>query len=70
MNPKKKPAWQEDEIMQELHRVREKLGKELQKDPEKFYERMDRHTKEAGIRFTKLKPQPVPLKKAAKKQRS
>ena len=39
MNPKKKPVWQEDEIMEELWAISAGIAKECGNDPGRIFER-------------------------------
>lgn len=48
--------WKEDPIVEEVHRVREKLGKEWAKDPKAFNERITRRALAAGLKVADIKP--------------
>lgn len=48
--------WQEDPIVEEVRRVRAKLSKELEKDPQAFYARIKDRALKAGMQVSDLKP--------------
>lgn len=48
--------WKEDPIVEEVHRVREKLGKEWAKDPKAFNERITKRALDAGLKEADIKP--------------
>ena len=48
--------WQEDPIVEEVRRVRAKLSKELEKDPQGFHERIKDRALKDGMKVSDLKP--------------
>ena len=47
---------QEDPIVEEVRRVRAKLSKELEKDPQAFHERIKNQALKEGMLVSDLKP--------------
>lgn len=46
----------DDPIVEEVHQVREKLSKDVLKDPRAFHERIKARALAAGYQISKLKP--------------
>jgi hypothetical protein len=61
------PKWKEDPIVEEVHRIREKLGKEMAKDPKAFNERITKNALDAGMKVANIKP--ISLKTLRKKRK-
>jgi hypothetical protein len=58
--------WKEDPIVEEVHRVREKLAEEMGKDPRAFRDRINARAIKSGMQVSELKP--ISLKKMRDKK--
>lgn len=62
MKTKVKEPWS-DPILDEIHRVREEMAKEMIKDRRAFLEKMRKEALAAGVKFAELKPLSFPSRK-------
>ena len=61
MKAKPNEVWS-DPILDEIHKAREEMAKEMKKDRRGFFEKMHQESKGAGGKFADLKPLPYPPK--------
>ena len=62
MKPKEQEVWS-DPFLDEIHKVREEMARDMKKDRRSFFKKLHQEAVKAGARFATLKPLPFPQKK-------